>query len=157
MPANDAAPRHMPADPGYAERVRASFARQAVMATMGIRLAEVDAGRVVLVMTHRPELTQQHGFLHAGVVSTALDSACGYAAFSLMPADAAVLTIEFKVNLLAPARGPAFRFEAQVVKAGHTVSVVDARAVEQGDRGERLVATMTATVMTVLGREGVHH
>lgn len=147
----------IPADPGFGARVRASFERQAVMATMGIELTEVGAGRVVLTMRHRGDLTQQHGFLHAGVVSTALDSACGYAAFSLMPADAAVLTIEFKVNLLAPARGPEFRFEAQVTKAGRTISVVDARAIEIGERGEKQIATMTATVMTVLGRDGVHH
>ncbi len=151
------APLPTPADPDFGQRVRASFERQAVMATMGIELAEVGAGRVVLRMRHRGDLTQQHGFLHAGVVSTALDSACGYAAFSLMPADAAVLTIEFKVNLLSPARGPDFRFEAQVTKAGRTISVVDARAVEVGERGEKQIATMTATVMTVLGRDGVHH
>ena len=144
-------------DPLYAERVRLSFERQAAMHTLGIQLAEVQPGRVVLEMAHRPELTQQHGFLHAGVVSTALDSACGYAAFSLMPADAAVLTIEFKVNLLAPARGPHFRFEGVVTKPGRTITVVDARAVEQGEGGSKLVATMTATVMTVQGREGIHH
>lgn len=147
----------VPADPDFAARVRASFARQAVMATLGITLEEVQAGRVVLKMRHRDDLTQQHGFLHAGVVSTALDSACGYAAFSLMPPEAAVLTIEFKVNLLAPARGPGFRVEAEVTKAGRTISVVDGRALESGPDGERLVATMTATIMTVLGRDGVRH
>ena len=146
-----------PPDPAYAERVRRSFERQAVMGTLGIDLADVVPGAVVLAMSHRPELTQQHGFLHAGVVSTALDSACGYAAFSLMPADAAVLTIEFKVNLVAPARGPQFRFEGRVIKPGRTITVVEGRAFERGDKGERLVATMTATVMTVLGREGIHH
>ena len=147
----------VPVDPGYADRVRASFGRQAVMATLGIDLDTVEPGVVSLRMRHRDDLTQQHGFLHAGVVSTALDSACGYAAFSLMPADAAVLTIEFKVNLLAPARGPDFRFEAQVTKAGRTISVVDGRALERGSSGERVVATMTATIMAVIGREGVHH
>lgn len=146
-----------PADPGYAERVRRSFERQTVMGTLGIALADVAPGRVVLEMSHRADLTQQHGFLHAGVVSTALDSACGYAAFSLMPADAAVLTIEFKVNLVAPARGPVFRFEGAVIKPGRTITVVEGRAIERGDQGERLVATMTATVMTVLGRAGIHH
>src|SRR5688572_30504142 len=116
------------AEAGFAQRVRDSFARQAVMATLGAQLEAIEPGRVVITMRHRPELTQQHGFLHAGIVSTALDSACGYAAFSLMPADAAVLTIEFKVNLLAPARGPDFRFEAEVTKAGRTISVVDGSA-----------------------------
>lgn len=152
-----AGPDFTPADAGYAERVRRSFERQTVMGTLGIGLAQVAPGRVVLEMAHRPDLTQQHGFLHAGVVSTALDSACGYAAFSLMPADAAVLTIEFKVNLVAPARGPRFRFDGAVVKPGRTITVVEGRAFELGDKGERLVATMTATVMTVLGREGIHH
>lgn len=152
-----AGPDFTPADAGYAERVRRSFERQTVMGTLGIGLAQVAPGRVVLEMAHRPDLTQQHGFLHAGVVSTALDSACGYAAFSLMPADAAVLTIEFKVNLVAPARGPRFRFDGAVVKPGCTITVVEGRAFELGDKGERLVATMTATVMTVLGREGIHH
>lgn len=127
------------------------------MATLDIRLSDVAPGRVVLEMQHRADLTQQHGFLHAGVVSTALDSACGYAAFSLMPVDAAVLTIEFKVNLVAPARGPLFRFEGIVIKPGRTITVVEGRATERGDEGERLIATMTATVMTVLGREGIHH
>ena len=146
-----------PADADFAARVRVSFERQAVMRTLAARLDTVEAGRVVIAMDHRPELTQQHGFLHAGIVSTALDSACGYAAFSLMPADAAVLTIEFKVNLLSPARGPQFRFEGQVIKPGRTITVVDGRA--WGDDGQKqtLVATMTATVMTVLGRSDLRH
>ncbi|WP_119289601.1 PaaI family thioesterase [Azohydromonas sediminis] len=144
----------IPADAGYVQRLRDSFARQQVMHTLGAALDTVEPGRVVITMHHRPELTQQHGFLHAGIVSTALDSACGYAAFSLMPADAAVLTIEFKANLLAPARGPWFRFEGQVTKAGRTISVVDGRAWQHapGSDAQTLVATMTATVMTVLGR-----
>ena len=146
------------AEAGFAQRVRDSFARQAVMATLGAQLDTVEPGRVVIRMHHRPELTQQHGFLHAGIVSTALDSACGYAAFSLMPADAAVLTIEFKVNLLAPARGPDFRFEAEVTKAGRTISVVDGSAWQPDASGQpQRVATMTATVMTVRGRDGLKH
>jgi uncharacterized protein (TIGR00369 family) len=147
--------RHpIPADSGYVQRLRDSFARQQVMHTLGAALDAIEPGRVVITMHHRPELTQQHGFLHAGIVSTALDSACGYAAFSLMPADAAVLTIEFKVNLLAPARGPWFRFEGQVTKAGRTISVVDGRAFQHapGSDEHTPIATMTATVMTVLGR-----
>jgi uncharacterized protein (TIGR00369 family) len=146
-----------PADADFAARVRASFERQAVMRTLGAALAEVEAGRVVITMSHRPELTQQHGFLHAGIVSTALDSACGYAAFSLMPADAAVLTIEFKVNLLSPARGPGFRFEGLVQKAGRTISVVEGKAWQADGAKQSLVATMTATVMTVLGRSDLKH
>lgn len=149
----------MVADAGFEQRVRDSFARQAAMTTLGARLGVIAAGRVELQMTHRAELTQQHGFMHAGIVAAALDSACGYAAFTLMPDDAAVLTIEFKINLLAPARGPRFRFEGVVVKPGRTISVVDGRAMQSDDDGanEKLVATMTATVMTVRGRETLRH
>ncbi|MDP3083985.1 MAG: PaaI family thioesterase [Rubrivivax sp.] len=145
---------NQPADADFEARVRDSFARQPAMATLGVAMAEVTPGRVVLAMTHRADLTQQHGFLHAGIVATALDSACGYAAFSLMPPEAAVLTIEFKINLLAPARGPLLRFEGRVTKAGRTISVADGQAWQRATAGgdETLVATLTATVMTVLGR-----
>ncbi len=148
-----------PHDPHYAQRTRESFARQPAMATLGVSVEEVGAGRVVLAMAHRADLTQQHGFLHAGMVATALDSACGYAAFTLMPAGAGVLTIEFKINLLAPARGPLMRFEGQVKKAGRTISVVDGHAYqfEPGSTERKLVATMTATIMTVTGRDDVRH
>ena len=148
-----------PADPDFEQRTRDSFARQPAMTTIGIELREVGAGSVVLAMPYRADLTQQHGFQHAGIVATGLDSACGYAAFSLMPADAGVLTIEFKVNLLAPARGPLLTFEGTVTKPGRTISVVDGRAYESGGAGKerKLVATMTATVMTIIGRADVRH
>lgn len=147
----------IPADADFAARTHASFARQPAMATIGARLERVEPGAVAIALGHRPELTQQHGFVHAGIVATALDSACGYAAFTLMPADAGVLTIEFKINLLRPARGPRFVMEGRVVKPGRTISVVDGHAWQLGDDGgERtLVATMTATVMTVTGRDAV--
>lgn len=145
-------------DSGFAARVAASFERQPAMALIGATLDAVEAGRVVIGLAHRADIAQQHGFVHAGILSTALDSACGYAASSLMPADAGVLTIEFKVNLLAPAAGPRFRLEGQVVKAGRTISVVEGRALQLGDDGrEKLVATMTATVMTIVGRAGIQH
>jgi uncharacterized protein (TIGR00369 family) len=148
-----------PADPAYAGRTRDSFARQPAMDTLGATLHSVAPGQVVIAMAHRPALTQQHGFVHAGMLATALDSACGYAAFTLMPADAAVLTIEFKINLLAPARGPLFRIEGQVVKPGRTITVVEGRAMQHaaGSDETKLVATMTATIMTVLGRDGLQH
>ena len=146
------------ADPDFAERVAASFARQGAMQLIGARLQSVEAGRVVIGLAHRSELAQQHGFVHAGILATALDSACGYAASSLMPADAGALTIEFKVNLLAPAKGPRFRLEGQVVKPGRTITVVEGRALQIDPTGaERLVATMTTTVMTVTGRDGIQH
>jgi len=146
-------------DATYEQRTRDSFSRQNAMQTLGATLESVTPGRVTIAMAHRDSLTQQHGFIHAGMLAAALDSACGYAAFSLMPADAAVLTIEFKINLLAPARGPRFRFEGVVVKPGRTISVVDGRALQfEADGGaEKLVATMSATVMTVRGREALKH
>ena len=143
-------------DPDYEERVRASFARQAAMATIGAELTLVTPGIVEIEMPFSAALTQQHGFLHAGVISTALDSACGYAAFSLMPEQASVLTIEFKVNLLAPGRGDRFLFRGSVTKPGRTIIVADGQAYAYNANGEaRLIATMTGTMMTMTGRQGV--
>lgn len=144
-----------PQDPNYEARVRESFARQAAMDTLGATLAEVAPGRVVITLPWAAHLTQQHGFLHAGMVSTALDSACGYAGFSLMPADAAVLTIEFKINLLAPAQGESSRMVGSVIKPGRTVTVAEGHAYALHQGKEKLVATMGCTLMTVLGRENV--
>src|SRR5690242_13683040 len=103
MPMTQAETMHA-RNPDFAQRVQESFALQGAMRTLGASLAAIEPGRVVIAMRHRPELTQQHGFVHAGMIAAALDSACGFAAFSLMPAEAGVLTIEFKINLLAPAR-----------------------------------------------------
>jgi len=144
-----------PAD-DYEDRVRQSFARQKIMSTIGAELTLVRPGTVEIEMPFSADLTQQHGFLHAGVISTALDSACGYAAFSLMPADSGVLTIEFKVNLLAPGRGERFLFRGSVTKPGRSIIVADGQAYAFAEDGEaRLVATMTGTMMVVTGREGV--
>jgi uncharacterized protein (TIGR00369 family) len=151
------APRFETPDPDFAARVRASFARQGAMHTIGATLAEIAAGRVVIALPWRQELTQQHGFLHAGIVATALDSACGYAASTLMPADAGVLTIEYKINLLAPARGETFRMEGLVVKPGRTISVTEGRAYALHEGREKLIATMGATLMTITGRDDVRH
>lgn len=140
----------------FEERVRASFARQSAMATIGAELTVVRPGTVEIEMPFSQALTQQHGFLHAGVISAALDSACGYAAFSLLPENASVLTIEFKVNLLAPGRGERFLFRGSVTKPGRTIIVADGQAYAFSNEGEaRLVATMTGTMMTVTGREGI--
>ena len=127
------------------------------MATLGARLGRIEPGRVDVLMDHRADLTQQHGFVQAGILAAALDSACGYAAFTLMPEGASVLTIEFKINLMAPARGPHLRFEGVVAKAGRTISVVEGRALQfDAEGGEAvLAATMTATMMTVIGRDRV--
>jgi uncharacterized protein (TIGR00369 family) len=149
--------RFDPKDQDYAERVRASFARQAAMATIGASLTEVDPGRVVIELPWAQALTQQHGFLHAGMVATGLDSACGYAAFSLMAGDAAVLTIEYKINLLAPAQGQRFRMVGLVIKPGRTVTVAEGQAWAVDEGREKLIATMSCTLMAVVGRKDVRH
>ena len=142
-------------DGNYEERVRSSFARQKVMSTMGAELTRVNPGVIEIEMAYREELTQQHGFLHAGIISTALDSACGYAAYSVMPAEAAVLTIEFKVNLLSPGRGERFLFRGEVTKPGRTIMVSDGQAFAVTDTEVRLIATMTGTMMVVQDRKGL--
>ena len=152
-----AVPRFEPKDPDFAQRVRASFARQGAMNTIGATLVAVEPGRVVVELPWAQQLTQQHGFLHAGMVATAMDTACGYAGCSLMPADAAVLTIEYTSNLLAPAKGQRFRMEADVVKPGRTISVVEGIAYAIDDGREKVIATMNATLMAVFGRDGIHH
>jgi uncharacterized protein (TIGR00369 family) len=149
--------RLQPQDPHYAERVRASFGRQGAMTTIGAQLVCVEPGAVTIELPWAAGLTQQHGFLHAGIVAAALDSACGYAGSSLMPADAGVLTIEYKINLLAPAQGQRFRMTGQVLKPGRTISVSEGRAFAIDNGREKLIATMTATLMTVTGRDGILH
>jgi uncharacterized protein (TIGR00369 family) len=140
----------------FEERVRASFARQNAMTTLAAELTSVTPGIVEIEMPFSEALTQQHGFLHAGIISAALDSACGYAAFSLMPENAAVLTIEFKVNLLAPGKGERFLFRGSVTKPGRTIIVADGQAYAFAADGEaKLIATMTGTMMTVTGRQGI--
>jgi uncharacterized protein (TIGR00369 family) len=145
-------PSFEPIDPNFDARVRESFARQRVMQTLGIVIERLVPGEIELVMPYAEAYTQQHGFMHAGIMTTALDSACGYAAFSLMPADADILTIEFKTNLLAPAKGSRFTFRARVVKPGRMITVCDAQAYAHGNDGEKLVATMTGTLMALLPR-----
>ncbi|HVR33503.1 MAG TPA: PaaI family thioesterase [Acidimicrobiia bacterium] len=138
-----------PADPDFDRRVRESFDRQAMMKTLGVAIASLEPGRIELVFSHRPEITQQHGFVHAGAVAGVLDSACGYAAFSLMPPEAAVLTVEFKVNLMRPADGERYHVDGEVLRAGRTLTVCHASARIEGE-SENL-AIMTATLMTVKG------
>lgn len=141
-----------PPDKEFAGRVRASFDRQPAMGLLGARLARVEPGAVEIELPFRADLTQQHGFMHAGIVTTALDTACGYAAYSLMPADAAVLSVEFKVNLLAPARGELLRVRAEVKRAGRTITVCAADAFALSGGQSKVVATMLATMMTIQGR-----
>jgi uncharacterized protein (TIGR00369 family) len=134
-----------PRDPDFERTVAESFARQGFMKTLGAKLARVAAGEVEIEIALRDELTQQNGFLHAGVISTIADTACGYAARTLMPAGSDVLSVEFKMNFLAPARADRIVARAQVVKSGKTVSVCRADVFA----GDTLVATMLATMMRV--------
>jgi uncharacterized protein (TIGR00369 family) len=139
-------------DPAFAERVRSSFGRQRFMGTLGARLGRVEPGEVDIELPVRDGLSQQHGLVHAGALASVLDSAAGYAAFTLMPAGAAVLSIEFKVNLLEPARGATIVARGRVVRAGRTISVCRADAVALDGGRETLVATLTGTMMCVEGR-----
>jgi len=144
-----------PQDPDFDGRVRASFARQAFMATIGARIASVAPGAVVLELPFDQGLTQQHGFLHAGVVAALADNACGFAALSLMPPGAAVVSVEFKINLMAPAAGTVFTATGRVIRSGRTLTVCSAEvAAADGDR-EKVVAVMQATMMSVQGRPGL--
>jgi len=146
---------HEPRDPDFERRVRASFARQTFMATLGATLERVEPGVVTIALARRDDLAQQHGFLHAGVVTSIVDSACGYAALSLMRPGAAVLSVEFKVNLLAPAAGERFRAEGRVLKAGRTLTVCAGEVHGiAGDGRETLVAALQATMIAV-EREGL--
>ena len=144
--------RFQPRDPDFDRRVRASFARQAAMYTLGAALERVAPGEVELSLPFRADLTQQHGFLHAGIVTAVVDSACGYAALTLMEPGAAVLSVEFKVQLLAPARGTAFRAVGRVVRAGRTLTVVAGEL--RADDGDA-VALLNGTMMAVRDRPGL--
>ena len=136
-------------------RCRLSFGRQQFMSTLGAELVKLEPGAVVIELPFNPQLTQQHGFLHAGVVASIVDSACGYAALSLMPKDAAVLTAEFKINLLRPAGGTRFRATGKVLKAGKTLSVCSGTVEAQDGAQWSLIAVMQATVMAVSDRDGL--
>jgi uncharacterized protein (TIGR00369 family) len=138
-----------PKYPDYVARVEKSFSDQAVMKTIGASIEAISPGKIEIEFPYQSNLTQQNGFIHAGIVSTVLDSACGYAAFSLMPQDVSVLTIEFKINLLSPATGDRFRGYGKVKKAGRSISVAEAELYAFSDQGKKLVATMVGTLMAV--------
>ena len=136
-------------DPEFVARVRSSFESQAYMRLIGARLERVEPGAVDIGLEFREDLTQQDGFLHAAVIAGIADSACGYAAYTLMPEDSRVLSVEFKTNLLRPAKGARFRSEARVIRAGRTISVVRADVLafdETGGEG-KVVATMLGTMI----------
>jgi len=137
------------------ERIGTSFAKQGLMATLGASLGTVTPGRVEIVLTPGPAVSQQHGFVHAGAVSAIADSAAGYAALSLMPPGRGVLTTEFKINLVAPAAGERIIARGEVVKAGRTLTLAQAKVFAEAGGQEKLVALLTATLMAIEGREGV--
>ena len=143
-------------DPGdFRGRVNSSFARQAAMRTIGAELTRVENGTVEIELPFDEKLTQQHGILHAGIISAALDSACGYAAYTVIDPEASILTIEFKVNLMSPGRGERFLFRGEVTKPGSTIIVADGRGYAVGDGPAKLIASMTGTMMVIRGREGI--
>lgn len=135
----------IPTDPQFETRVRESFSRQKVMSLIGARLVRLEAGVCEMELPYRDDLAQQDGFIHAGIVTTVLDSSCGYAAYTLMPEGSGVLSVEFKVNLLAPAKGELLRTRAEVKRAGKTLTVCSADAFADG----KLCTTMLATMIRV--------
>lgn len=144
-----------PLDLQYEARIRDSFGRQGMLVTLGARLATITPGFAEIRLPYRADLTQQHGFVHGGAVATVLDSACGYAAFSLMPSDAGILTVEFKVNFLAPAQGDELVAQGKVIKPGRTITVCWGEAYTKTGGETKLVATMVATLMMIAGRADV--
>ena len=143
---------HEPQTARFEERVRESFARQRLMQTIDARLTRVAPGEVHIEIPYNVDFTQQHGYVHAGIVTTIADTACGYAAYSLMPEDADVLSVEYKINLLAPALGDKLVARAAVQRAGRTLTVCAADVFALRDGEEKIVATMLATIMAIRGR-----
>ena len=139
---------HQPRNPAFAEEIKQSFVKQTIMGLIGAELSRVEPGVIEITLPYRADLAQQHGYLHAGIVTTIADSACGYAAYSLMPPNSEVLSVEFKVNLLRPAKGTQFLSRAEVVKSGKTLTVVRADVFGIDEEGKReLVATMLGTMI----------
>lgn len=136
-----------PRDPDWEQRVRASFARQAFMGLIGAEIAELAPGRCMLILPMRADLTQQRGILHGGVTAAIADSAAGYSAYSLMPGGSTVLTVEYKINLMAPAAGERFLAAGRVVRAGRTLTIVEAEVMAQADGASKLIARVLATMM----------
>lgn len=136
-------------------RVAASFDKQGLMHTLGAILGRIEPGSVEIILPVAAHLSQQHGFVHAGAVAAIADSAAGYAALSLMPPGSGVLTTEFKINLLSPAGGERLVARGRVIKAGRTLTLAlsEVFAVREGQ--EKLCAMLTATLMTVEGRDGI--
>lgn len=142
----------IPKNPDFAARVRDSFNRQGAMVHIGARMTRIEPGFVDITVDYRPELSQQHGYFHGGIVGMIANSAGGYAAFSLMPADASVLTVEYKINLLAPSDGNRLVARGRVTKPGRTLSVCHVDVFVERDGREHLCATLLQTLMTMTGK-----
>ena len=142
-----------PKNPDFRRIAADTFARQRAMHTLGISIVRLEPGEVDLAMEYSADFTQQNGFVHAGVITAGLDNACGIAAFTLMPAGTDILTVEFKTNLLAPAKGQRFAFRASVVKPGRTLTICEGRAYAEDNGVETLVAIMTGTLMALPRRD----
>ena len=138
-----------PSDPEFESRIRSSFARQGLMKTIGAHLVKVAPGESEIELPYSKAITQQHGFVHAGIVSTLADNACGYAAYSLMPADSDILGVENKINFLAPAKGERFVGIGRVIKAGRTLAVCSSEVWAYNSGEKTLVAVMQSTLMTL--------
>jgi uncharacterized protein (TIGR00369 family) len=137
------------------ERIRVSFSKQGLMTTLGATLGAISPGAVEIILRPSPAISQQHGFVHAGAVSAIADSAGGYAALSLMPAGRGVLTTEFKINLIAPAAGERIIARRRMVKPGRILTVVQTEVFAESQGQEKLIALLTATMMSIEGREGI--
>ena len=146
------AERFAVSDPNYERRVRKSFGRQGFMNHLGARLTELEPGRAEIRAAYRDELTQQHGYFHAGVSGSLADSACGYAAYTLMPEESSALTVEYKMNLLAPAAGEELIARARVVRSGKTLKICSADVYARKGETETHCATMLATIMCLAGK-----
>lgn len=144
-----------PKDPNFKVKVEKSFGRQQAMKTIGASLISVEPGKVEIALKHSSEITQQHGFVHAGIIAAVVDSACGYAALSLMPENTGVLSIEFKINLLSPAQGDSFRAVGRVRKPGRTIYFAEGELIACQDGTKKVVATLVSTLMCVTGRAAV--
>jgi uncharacterized protein (TIGR00369 family) len=142
----------IPVDAGYEPRVRGSFARQGAMKLIGAELLEVAPGYCAIAIKPRPEVSQQHGYVHAGVISMIVDTAGGYAGFTLFPAESSVLTVEFKVNLLGPAQGERLLAEGFVVKPGRTLVVTRGEVHSERGGTRTLVALMQQTLIVLHGK-----
>ncbi|MCZ4429294.1 PaaI family thioesterase [Agrobacterium sp. SOY23] len=143
-------------DPGdFRQRIERSFARQGVVQAINAEISRIEHRLVEIELPFHEKLTQQHGILHAGVIAAGLDTACTYAAYTIIEPEASLLTIEFKVNLMSPGRGERFLFRGEIIKPGNNLIVADGRAYALSDGPAKLIASMTGTMMVVKGREDI--